>query len=181
MQETEFKFNSVKATQALSIFIKHDAPTVEYPNKYARLLKMLYIADRESLEETGEPITGDDVVAMKNGPVLRKTFNLIRGRLIDYPYWKRYIKRGENRTLRLKKDPGSEDLNYYEEKKLEEIAERYKDKSWKEMMDIVEDFEEYEKRYDKRKLGNDITNEDILDGVNASEKLEIVKKKALYK
>jgi hypothetical protein len=33
--------------------------------------KLLYLADRESLKKTGRPITGDRVVAMEHGPVLR--------------------------------------------------------------------------------------------------------------
>jgi uncharacterized phage-associated protein len=35
-----------------------------------RLLKLLYIADREWLAESGYPITGDHARALKNGPVL---------------------------------------------------------------------------------------------------------------
>lgn len=37
---------------------------------YLRMLKLLYLADRESLKETGHTITGDRVVAMEHGPVL---------------------------------------------------------------------------------------------------------------
>jgi uncharacterized phage-associated protein len=46
---------------------------------YMRLLKLLYIADRESLPRTGRPIVGGPVIAMERGPVLEEVFDLIRG------------------------------------------------------------------------------------------------------
>ncbi len=36
---------------------------------YLRLLKLLYLADREWLAHNGESITGDQVFAIKHGPV----------------------------------------------------------------------------------------------------------------
>jgi hypothetical protein len=38
--------------------------------EYVRLLKLLYIADREMMAEAGAPVTGDRAVAMDHGPVL---------------------------------------------------------------------------------------------------------------
>jgi uncharacterized phage-associated protein len=37
---------------------------------YMRLLKLLYIAERETLGRTGRPIVGGPVTAMERGPVL---------------------------------------------------------------------------------------------------------------
>jgi len=44
-----------------------------------RLLKLLYIADRESIAQTGEPILGTKLVAMKWGPLHSKVLDLING------------------------------------------------------------------------------------------------------
>ena len=44
-----------------------------------RLLKLLYIADRESLRETGRPIVGTKLVAMDLGPVHSEVYDLIKG------------------------------------------------------------------------------------------------------
>jgi len=46
---------------------------------YLRLLKLLHIADREWLAETGESITGDRAYAMKYGPVLSSIYDLVKG------------------------------------------------------------------------------------------------------
>ena len=41
-------------------------------------VKLLYRADRESLIETGSPITGDRFVSMKYGPVLSRILDLVK-------------------------------------------------------------------------------------------------------
>jgi len=46
---------------------------------YLKLMKLLYLADRESLRRHGEPISGDRYVSMDHGPVLSQTLNLING------------------------------------------------------------------------------------------------------
>ncbi|RMX08521.1 DUF4065 domain-containing protein [Corticibacter populi] len=46
-----------------------------------KLMKLMYLAERESLKEYGEPITGDKLVAMPHGPVLSITYNLMNGAL----------------------------------------------------------------------------------------------------
>jgi uncharacterized phage-associated protein len=43
-----------------------------------KLLKLMYLADRTSLIETGFPITGDAIVAMDNGPVLSNTYDRLK-------------------------------------------------------------------------------------------------------
>ena len=45
---------------------------------YMKLIKLMYLADRESLREYSRPITGDKYFAMKLGPVLSETLNLIK-------------------------------------------------------------------------------------------------------
>ena len=46
-----------------------------------KLMKLLYLAERESLRVFGEPITGDKPVSMPHGPVLSTTYDLMNGGL----------------------------------------------------------------------------------------------------
>lgn len=46
---------------------------------YIKLLKLLYLADREAMGKWGESISGDCFVSMPHGPVLSQTYDLIRG------------------------------------------------------------------------------------------------------
>lgn len=68
-------FNERRTAQAAA-FLLHsaggDLPLI-------KLMKLLYLAERESLREYGEPITGDRLVSMPHGPVLSKTYDHING------------------------------------------------------------------------------------------------------
>lgn len=44
-----------------------------------KLMKLMYLAERESLRRFGEPISGDKLVSMPHGPVLSCTLDLMNG------------------------------------------------------------------------------------------------------
>lgn len=53
---------------------------------YLKLMKLLYLADRESMKRHAHPISGDRYVSMDHGPVLSQTFNLIKG-AVQFSEW----------------------------------------------------------------------------------------------
>jgi len=69
-------FNERRAAQAAA-YLLHRSATGTLP--LIKLIKLLYLAERRSLEAYGEPITGDYLVSMKHGPVLSRTLNLMNG------------------------------------------------------------------------------------------------------
>jgi uncharacterized phage-associated protein len=69
----KFIFNERKAVQVAARLITHSGGEMNY----MALMKLLYLADREALLKFGRPITGDRIVAMKNGLVLSRIFDLI--------------------------------------------------------------------------------------------------------
>ena len=73
-----FRFNFERALQASAYLLRLDGKRMGY----LRLLKLLYIADREWLAETGESITGDRAYAMKYGPVLSSDLRPHQGQRI---------------------------------------------------------------------------------------------------
>jgi uncharacterized phage-associated protein len=139
----QFFFNARKAMQAAAALLRSEETK---QTSYLRLLKLLYIADRESMRETGRPITGDRVLAMDHGPVLEGVYDLIQGTGYHLPTWARHFQIS-GYHVKLAKDPGVGMLSKYELRKLHEIGERYATKSdW----DIVEDthrFAEWKKNY----------------------------------
>lgn len=60
------QFNENKATQVAAAFIRLKNGRMNY----TRLLKLMYLADRTSLIQTGRPITFDSFAALPFGPVL---------------------------------------------------------------------------------------------------------------
>src|SRR5436190_24334529 len=68
--------NVLKTAQAAAVLIRAECAT---GMNYMRVLKLLYIADRECLRRYGRVITGDRAVATKRGPVLSVSLDLIKG------------------------------------------------------------------------------------------------------
>ena len=44
-----------------------------------QLLKLMYLADRQSFDDRGHSISGDRFVAMKQGPVLSNAYDFMKG------------------------------------------------------------------------------------------------------
>lgn len=83
----EFVFNETKAAQAAMYLLAEHGKQMPY----MKLLKLLYLADREAFIESGYPITGDDMYSLKRGPILSRVLNLMRGGLSLR--WGKYIAR----------------------------------------------------------------------------------------
>ncbi|MBN1959964.1 MAG: SocA family protein, partial [Deltaproteobacteria bacterium] len=84
----KFEFDERKATEAACLLLQRANNRLPY----LKLIKMLYLADRMSLKQYGEPITGDRYVAMKYGPVLSNVFDLIKED-IKGEFWSTKIKK----------------------------------------------------------------------------------------
>lgn len=89
-----------------------------------RLLKLLYIGDRESLKETKRPITGDRAVAMRHGPALSETYDLVKEEHVRSAEWGKYFE-NVGYDVRFRGEPGTDRLSRYEIEKLQEVARRF--------------------------------------------------------
>ena len=142
-----------------------------------RLLKLLYIADREALRDTGWPITGDTVVAMKHGPVLDTFYNVIKGEDARSPTLDRYIQQ-RGHQLTLIEDPGKGRLNRYEVRKLRELSDHYRNASDWDIAEETHEFQEW-KDNDPGNSSRPIPLEDILSALGyTQEKIKSVIKDA---
>ena len=56
-----------------------------------RLLTLLYIADRVSLERCGRPIIGGRLAAMDYGPIHSEVYDFIQGGHHDQALWSRHF------------------------------------------------------------------------------------------
>ena len=73
---------------------------------YIRLLKLLYLADRESWLKYNRPITGDEYVSMPHGPVLSNTLDLMKRENHEGPWESAITKSGYDVALRGEVDCG---------------------------------------------------------------------------
>lgn len=79
---------------------------------HLKLMKLLYLADRTSMEFYGFPISGDRIVAMPHGPVLSMTLNLIDGDIESCENgWESWISDKANHEVSLKRPATSDALD----------------------------------------------------------------------
>ncbi len=155
-----FRFNIDKTIQAIAALLHFHASK---EMSYLRMLKLLYLADRESLRETGRPITGDRVVAMEHGPVLSYTYDLVKGEHTGWPVWSQFLGKKGYR-IEMLRDPGNGALSKYEIGKLRELTERYADHNdWYRVVVVIA-LEEWMKN-DPGKSSKPIPLEDILEAI----------------
>ena len=74
---------------------------------YLKLLKLLYLAEREALLKWGESMSGDKFVSMLHGPVMSSTFDLIQG---GGSIWNRFIVSEANYKISVKGGIVEDDL-----------------------------------------------------------------------
>src|SRR6266487_2727273 len=67
----EMQFNEKKAAQVAAFFLHRARGELEI----LKLMKLMYLAERASYKKFGEPLIGDKLVSMDNGPVLSITLN----------------------------------------------------------------------------------------------------------
>jgi len=88
-----------------------------------KLIKLLYLADRESLGRYGEPITYDLPVSMDHGPTLSRSLNLIDGNVNGPPaaQWDEWMNPRQGHDVSLKRQFAREDLDELSDADLEVI------------------------------------------------------------
>lgn len=102
-------FNERKAAQVAAWFLQQEGGRMPH----LKLIKLMYLADREAMSECGFSITGDQVVAMPHGPVLSMTLNFINGDIESgEDGWEAWINDRENHDVAARDRPhGQEALD----------------------------------------------------------------------
>lgn len=136
-----FAFKFDKALQAAAYLLRRE-PARQM--NYMRLLKVLYVADRESIRRTGRPITGGRAAAMERGPVLSEVFDIIKGTHLRSPDWSNFIQRNAY-DVRLVQGPGVARLSKFEIEVLEQVAEDNRARDEWAMVKFTHAFPEWHK------------------------------------
>lgn len=102
--------NERKVAQMAAYLIRKDGERMSH----LKLMKLLYLSDREAMARHGQPMTGDSVVAMPHGPVLSMTLNLMAGDVESNPGgWESWISDKENHEVSLRNPSfNPEDLDH---------------------------------------------------------------------
>ena len=170
-----FVFRLPKVVQEVGVIL---AAAPEHRLNYTVLLKLLYLADRESLAEVRQPISGDTHYALPRGPVLSRVCDLIRKTSYvseeQAEYWAKYFD-VDDKEIVLKQDPGTSHLSEYEVKKLLDVFSRLDRKTFGQVLDYVDELPEVKKNKLKFSLNcrkKLIALEDIVEAIGKRDLLD---------
>jgi len=92
-----------------------------------KLIKLLYLLDREALLRWGRPVTTDRYVSMDRGPVVSRILDLITDEPLpnEESIWRRFISLTESFEVELSGDAGSDELSRAEEDLIREIFGKF--------------------------------------------------------
>lgn len=111
---------------------------------HLKLMKLLYLADREALLRFGRPITFDYCVSMEHGPVLSQTYNLLIGDTQTGGPWIKTISTPTNNEVSILEDPGDDKLSDAEDRLIREIFDEHGKKSRWDLRDFTHTLAEWQ-------------------------------------
>jgi uncharacterized phage-associated protein len=116
-------FDEKKATQAAGILIGKSGGTINY----MKLIKLIYLANREAFRQWGRPIVPDSYFSLPHGPILSKVLDLVSEQLQpgSFSFWQDHVSAPTAYYVKLMKDPGMDELNPKEIELLEEMIAQY--------------------------------------------------------
>lgn len=123
-----FRFNLGKATEAACLFLERAGGQMNI----LKLVKLLYLLDRLSLDRRGLPVCGGDYLSMRNGPVTSEVLDLINeGRLYQEAdrRWEESISARADHEVALRRMPAREQVSNAEVKLLDEVWREHGAKS----------------------------------------------------
>ncbi len=137
---SDFQFDEAKTTQAACLLLKLRHGRMHY----LKLLKLLYLADREALLRWGIPITWDQYVSMDNGPVPSQAYNLVVED-IPKPNWNRHISppMGDYEVELINSPAETNLLSRAEENLIQEIYQEYGAWNRWQLVDMVHSLPEW--------------------------------------
>ncbi len=130
---------------------------------HMKLLKLLYIADRTALARWGFFLSYDSHVSMRFGPVLSKTYNLIKYER-DGDYWRDHISPRVRDKVRLLKPTSTDSLSRAEECLLSEVFTEHQSLNQFELSKLTH--REFPEWRDPGKSSMPITPREILQAQN---------------
>ncbi|MEE9428325.1 MAG: Panacea domain-containing protein [Paracoccaceae bacterium] len=90
-------YNPRKAAQTIAFFAMQKANTINV----LKVVKLVYLADRESLRRRGHPIQDEARVSMPHGPVNSTTLDYLNGAYRDDGGWSDYLQDRANNDVGL--------------------------------------------------------------------------------
>jgi uncharacterized phage-associated protein len=98
-------FRSRKAAQVSATYLNRSGGKMDK----LKLIRMLYLTERESLEARGRPIFYDEFYSFKDGPICSNALDCLNGYL-DKGIWSSYVRREGSKEVLLVTEHAKEDV-----------------------------------------------------------------------
>jgi uncharacterized phage-associated protein len=146
----KFVFNERKAAEAAAHLLLLGGGRMPYMS----LLKLLYLADRRTLVETGFTITGDKLVSMDHGTNLSTTYDRAQQ---EHPImrtaWSQYVGPAVDKSVQLvQPPPDAGALSRYEIRVLGEVHAEHGHRTQWELERLTHDLPEWRNPHGSSKL-----------------------------
>jgi uncharacterized phage-associated protein len=155
-----FHFDVKKAIQSIGVLMRHDQVT---QMNLMRILKLLYLAERDVLQQTGRSITGDSFAALERGPVMENIYSLIRDQHSEFSMFDEYFQR-ERYSLKKIKDPEIDELSEFEIDAIQRTATEHAERDEWALVQFTHELVEWKKN-DPGKSSKMIPVADVLEAV----------------
>lgn len=172
-----FQFCARKACEAAAVLLKaHPGERMEY----LRLLKLLYIGERESWKLYGVPLLGGRLVAMNYGPLHSEVYDLVKGKPDQSQAWTRCIAK-DGVSVHLVTNPGVAKLNDSEVQLLERVAREHEEETEWDIVEWTHSFSEWKAAFQPGTSAT-IQESDLLAavGVSAEERAALIADRQEY-
>lgn len=120
-------FNEQKTAQIAAWFLSQEGGAMPH----LKLMKLMYLAERQSMAEHGYPMTGDRFVAMPHGPVLSLTLDHINDAVPSAPNgWDDWISDRAGHVVALARDVNDQAFDELSKNDLGVLASVWKNFGW---------------------------------------------------
>lgn len=100
-------FNVRKAAQVVAFFAREEGGAIHV----LKVVKLVYLADRQNMAEYDFPICGDKLVSMDHGPVDSMTLNYVNGMVQTKDGWDDFVTDRANYKVGVARALSDEDLD----------------------------------------------------------------------
>jgi len=112
-------YKSVKASQIAAFFADSEVGITK-----AKVIKLVYLSEREFMKRYAHPMTFDEFYSIKHGPICSATLNGIDGNL-GYPEWG-ILRLGDENEVSTTRGVSRADLNYVNDAEFEVLTDIWK-------------------------------------------------------
>ncbi|MCE5271406.1 SocA family protein [bacterium] len=131
------RFDFEKTLQMACRFIQNNGGGLNY----TKLLKLMYLADRDSLKTIERPISGDRFYSLPKGPILSNVYELIKNQVLQeeiQSVWNAHIIKRKY-DLFITKNPGTDELSEFEINLIDKLSFQFARYTLGEMIQYCHD------------------------------------------